>query len=343
MAEVSIKDIRTISKNILTASGVPKEHADIVSDTIVYAHQVGKGTHGLGRLEMYERKIREGLMSADAEPKIVTEGPAYALYDAGDGFGQVASYKAMKHAISLAESEGIAMAGVRNSNSFAVAGYYGEMAAAEGMAGIVMGNAAPALAPPGGKKAVMGTNPICFAFPGTGDRAPVILDMATSLVARSKIRAAQRSGEKIPSDWALDKDGKPTDDPAAAIEGSLLPMGGYKGFGLAIAVDILAGMITGSAFGGSARNLNHPSEKSKVGHFMIAVNIDAFMDRQEYEAKLEELIESVKACGEEGAVMMPGERAYNNYLSNLETVDVKENIIDGVNKLAAKLGIEERV
>ena len=192
--------------------------------------------------------------------------------------------------MKTASENGIGAVGIRNTNNFGTAGYFGEKAANNGMIGIVMGNAAPAIAPPGGTKAILGTNPICFAFPSPETEFPIVLDMATSNAARGKIRLALRNGEKIPLGWALDSNGEPTDDPAAALEGSLIPMGGYKGFGLSMMIDIMAGLITGSAYGGEVKNLNHPDSYSRNGNLFIVIDPTFFISKDEYDLRMKTLI-----------------------------------------------------
>ena len=200
---------------------------------------------------------------------------------------------------------------------------------------MILGNSAPAIAPTGGRKALLGTNPICFAFP-TGDKDhPIILDMATSIVSRGKIRLAARNDEKIPEGWALDSNGKPTTDPLEAIKGSLIPIGNYKGYGLSLAVDILAGLLTGSAFGSDVNPLNHPNKFSRHGHFMLVLNPEFFLSSKDYTESINRLIKEIKSSGEN--VLLPGEKSNNNYLKNKEYVSLKETQIKDTNKLANSL------
>lgn len=340
MKKVKAESITKIAKLILEKNGVPSDQADIIADTILYAHQRGRHTHGLNRLQIYIRKINEGLMKADTDPKVISDSKAVTVFDAENGFGQVAAYRCMQTCIDKAKEYGIGAVGLRNSNNFGTAGYFGEMAANQSMIGIAMGNAAPAIAPPGGNKSILGTNPICFAFPSPKTDFHIVLDMATTNAARGKIRLALRNGEKIPMGWAVDAEGNPTDDPAEALKGSLIPMGGYKGFGLSMMIDIMAGLITGSAFGGDVKNLNHPDQFSRNGSLFIAVNTDFFMEREDYDSSIEQLIGKIRACGEEGKVTLPGEIEYNAYCENKEYVALKETQIQDTNELAASFDID---
>ncbi|MDR1800536.1 MAG: Ldh family oxidoreductase [Lachnospiraceae bacterium] len=343
MAKVELKKIYDISIAILTASGVPLEESKIIAETILDAHRKGRHTHGIGRLPIYVRKIHENLMSAKTNLQKIKKTPLISLYDAGNGFGQVAATIAMNDCINKAKVHGLAVSAVKDSNSFGTAGYYGEMAAKKGLIAIVMGNASPAMAPIGGSKAITGTNPICFAFPGTKKNYPVILDMACSIVARGKIRLCAKNGEKIPLDWAKDKTGNPTDDPTKAVEGTLNPIGGPKGFGLSLVADIFCGLLTGSAFAGDVKGLNDPKELSRYGHFMLCLNPEFFLTKDEYEIRMNYLIDKVKSCGDEGKIFMPGELEFLCEETNPVYVALSDTMLNDINSLAKTLEIDQRL
>ena len=211
------------------------------------------------------------------------------------------------------------------------------------MIGVVFANSSPAIAPFGGIKPIFGTNPLCLAFPSNEGNPPIVLDMATTTVSRGKIRLAAKKGESIPLGWAVDANGKPTDCPFEALKGSLIPIGGYKGFGLALAIDIFAGLITGSAFGGAPKPLNHPNEHSRHGHFFMAINIDFFMDVDQYKKRIGELWHNVKACGDKDAIFLPGERSYYAKLQNIDGVELPQTQIDEINRLVDDLRVGVRL
>jgi len=307
MPNISISSIESLVVDVLQHVGVPKNDARIVADSIVYAHQREKGTHGIGRLHIYIRKIREGLMSPDTPLKVVKEGPVVSVLDAGNGFGQVAAIRGMRRAMDAAGRMGLGVVGIRHSNNFGTAGFIAEEALKRDMIGIVLSNSAPAISPTGGNRPLFGTNPLAVAFPVAPPQLPIVLDMASSVAARGKIRQAARNGDNIPFGWALDKDGQPTDKPLAALAGSMLPIGGAKGYGLALVIDVLAGMLTGSAFAGFAEGLNHPSKTSNYGHLLLAIDPNSFLPAEEYRNNMETLIRRVKQCGNDGAVRLPGE------------------------------------
>lgn len=339
MVDVSVTEVARFARAALTACDVPAEDAEIITASIVFAHSTGKGTHGLGRLPIYIRKLRAGLMRADTLLTEVVAAPAVALLDADHGFGQVAAIRGMARAADMARTFGIGLVGIRHSNNFGTAAFIANRAVEAGMMGIVLSNAAPAIAPTGGHVPVFGTNPMAFGFPGAAGAPPILLDMATSAAARGKIRMAAAHGEPIPEGWALDAQGNPTTDAEAALAGSMMPLGGAKGYGLSLAVDVLAGLLTGSGFGGTAKNLNHPDQRSDCGHFLLAIDIATFMDPADYASDIATLTQATKAAGAPGAVVLPGERAGHFMEGRAGMVPLSPAIIDKSNAVAADLGI----
>ncbi|SEG19108.1 malate dehydrogenase (NAD) /L-sulfolactate dehydrogenase [Eubacterium ruminantium] len=333
--KVQVENIRKVSSEILMASGVPKEHADMVADTIVYAHTRGKHTHGLGRINIYLRKIKENLMAADTPMEVLHDFGAVCHYDAHNGFGQVAAYIGMQTAIERAEKFGIGFVLVKDSNNFGTAGYFSKLAADKKMIGFVCANSGPAIAPAVGGKALFGTNPISMAYPTDDPENPVIFDMATSTAARGKIRLAAKNGESIPADWALDENGQPTIDPNKALLGSMLPIGGYKGVGLSLMVDFLAGLMSGAAFAGDVKNLNHKTELSRYGHALIAIDITKFMDYNEYLEKNEYLTGRVHEYGG----TLPGEHSFEYVKQYRDEVDIPDKQYAEINDIAKSLGL----
>lgn len=340
---VSIESLRRVVLETLEKSGVNAEDAAVILDTVLFANRRGVATHGVGRLPLYLDKIRAGHLNPRNEMEVLTDSGAIALLDAHNGFGQVAGNLAVETAIRKAKEFGVAAVGVRNSNNFGTAGYFGDKAARNGCAALIFANAAPAIAPTGGTKAIFGTNPLCFAFPGDGAYDPILLDMATTVVARGKIRLAAKNGEKIPMDWAVGPDGQPTDDPAVALMGSLLPIGGYKGYGLSMFVDLFAGLLTGSPFAGGVKNLGKMDADSGNGHLMILVDVDRFLTPEQKKERIECLYRSVRACGPEGKIFMPGEIEYSRIENNGQSVEISEKQFEEVNASAASLGTASRL
>lgn len=341
--QVSIESLSKLVLDVLTRVGVAKEDADIILDTILFANRRGVATHGVGRLPLYVHKIASGHYNPKNDIEVLTDNMAYALLDAKNGFGQVVAYKATKIAIEKAKKYGVAVVGVRNSNNFGTAGYFGDMAAREGCAAMVYANAAPAIAPTGGNKTIFGTNPLCYAYPGDENHDPILLDMATTIAARGKIRLAAKNGEKIPLDWAIGPDGLPTDDPNVALKGSLLPIGGYKGYGLSMFVDIFAGMLTGSHYAGEVKNLSKMEEDSGNGHLFVVIDLDKFMTADEKKARTAHFYEAVKACGEEGKIFMPGEIEYIKMKNAVDAVQISNKQFEEVNAVAEEVGAKSKL
>ena len=339
MAKISIKSLTDNTKALLLKWDVPTIEADIITNTIVYAHQHEKHTHGITRLPIYKKKIDQGWLSPSTVPTINTDFAAISVIDCNNGFGQVVAERAMNLAVDKASLYGIGAVFVSNSNNFGVAGYFGEIAAKAGMVGMVLTASAPAIAPEGGNKSIFGTNPICVAYPS--EDGTYVLDMAISAAARGKIRLAEKNGEKIPFGWAVDKDGNPTDDPTAALAGNMLAIGGVKGFGLAMVVDLLAGLLSGSSFGGNIKPLACETDYSRHGHLFVAVNIEKLMPKDEYNLKIKEFVSNIKACGEPGAISIPGERSRKKALANSESVELKQKQIEDFNLLLSENGINE--
>lgn len=343
MLKVSLRSVDEVTKSTLKACNVCDESIKIILDSIHYANRSGIPTHGLGRLPLYVNKIRGDKFNPNEEIKTIIDNEAMAVMDARGGFGQVAAMKAVDIAITKAKKFGISIVGVRNSNNFGAAGFFGEYAAKNGMASIIFANAAPAIAPTGGSKPLFGTNPICYSFPGTDGENPIVLDMATSVIARGKIRLAAKNGEKIPFGCALDQDGNPTDDPNKALLGSLLPIAGYKGYGLALFVDIFAGLLTGSAYAGEVKPLSKMDEESKNGHLFILIDVKKFLSDEEIKERVKVLYEAVKSCGEEGEVLLPGEPGYINMEKQKEYIFLSKKQYEEVNNIAASVGVRAKL
>jgi L-2-hydroxycarboxylate dehydrogenase (NAD+) len=340
---ISIESINKVVIDVLSRVGVGKEDINVILDTILFANRRGVATHGVGRLPLYVHKIMSGHYNPKNEIKVLSDNAAFALLDACNGFGQVVAYKATLMAVEKAKQYGAAVVGVRNSNNFGTAGYFGDMAARSGCAAMVYANAAPAIAPTGGNKTIFGTNPLCYAFPGIDGYEPILLDMATTVAARGKIRLAAKNGEKIPMDWAVGPDGRPTDDPTIALKGSLLPIGGYKGYGLSMFVDILAGMLTGANYAGGVKELSKMDVDSGNGHLVIAIDVDKFMTADEKRERIVRFYKTVKACGDEGRIFMPGEIEYNKLKENMESVKISPMQFKEVNAVAEEVGAVSRL
>ena len=324
------------------ALGVPDAHAALVAETLVQADLWGHQSHGVMRTFWYAARLQSGAMAAGVEPKIVADAGALAVIDGRDGFGQMAAAAAMDAAVARAKAHGIGAVSVRNSGHFGTAMYYTRMAAAAGCIGFLSTNASPAMAPWGGRTKGVGTNPWSIAAPA-GRYAPFMLDIANTAVARGKLYLARQRGERIPLGWATDDAGNPTDDPAAGIAGTLLPMAGHKGFGIAVAMDVLSGVLRDSLFGSAVGGPYQADRRSGAGHLAIAIDIAACRPLDAFTADMERLIDELKATPTapgNAAILYPGEpEARAEAVNRRDGVGLPAATLDALNKQAAEIGV----
>lgn len=274
--------------------GVPREDALLAADSLVQADLWGHQSHGMLRLGWYLARLQSGAMKAQTLSQLVVDGGAIAVLDGADGIGQVVAKQAADEAIQRAKKHGVGVVSVRNSNHFGTCMYFTRMGAEQGCITLLMSNGGPNMAPWGGLKKKIGTNPWSIAAPA-GRYPPMVMDMANSGVARGKIYLANNRHESIPADWAIDKFGNPTTDPKAALEGFILPMAGHKGYVMGVMVDVLSGVLSGSGFLEGVHGPYDPVNRSRAGHLMLALNIEAFQPIGEFTARMESYIESLKA------------------------------------------------
>jgi LDH2 family malate/lactate/ureidoglycolate dehydrogenase len=308
IARIPSSEAHAYVKAVLEANRVSPEHASTVADCLVAADLRGVDTHGVNRIPSYVARIRQGVLDPTAEPELKEITPVVAQVDGKNGFGFVAAKLGMAKAIDMAKIFGIGMVSVKHSNHFGMSAWVVQQALDADLMSLVFTNSSPALPAWGGKSKLMGVSPIACGAPG-GEH-PFILDMAPSVAARGKIYKAKRRGEKIPKDWALDAEGRQTDDPSAALQGVMLPMGGPKGSALAIMMDVFSGVLSGSAFAGHVTNPYDPSRPADVGHFLVAIKPDLFMSMDEFRERMEYLYQRVvgseKMAGVD-RIYMPGE------------------------------------
>lgn len=301
---------RDLCVKLYMARGIPEADAYMISDNLILAELSGVYSHGLTRMNMYMRYIDNGQANISGEIKVLNEGPATLLIDGNNCLGTVVATKAVRRGIEKARGSGAVIVSVRKSNHFGIAAYYTQMITEQGMLGIAATNAFPHVAPWGSYKGYFGTNPISFGAP-TMSGKPIILDMATSVVARGKISVAAKEGKSIPLGWALDAYGNPTTDAAAAVKGVLLPIAGPKGYGLSLFIDILSGVLSGAKFGGYLGPTDENTSKdTDVGHFFVIIDISRFMNIEDFNKRIEIMIKDIKALPKVDGVdeiFMPGE------------------------------------
>ena len=326
--KVPASALKKIAAELLEEYNVPASHASIVSDVLVTADLRGVESHGVGRLfPYYISRLKQGYMNPRSSLHITREFGATFNLDGENGLGHVACHKAMKKCIDLARKFGVGLGGIYNSNHFGIAGYYSMMALQEEMIGICISNSQPLALPTFSKKRLLGTNPFSIAVPA-GKSKPFVLDMATSVVPLGKVEVCRRKEINVPSEWGADSQGKPTSDPKQIMEGGgLFPLGGpaetagYKGYGLSAAIDILSGVLTGSSFLASVFNARVSSEPCGVGHFIAALQVDAFMDLEEFKERMDRFIEELKTAPlAEGCdkIYIAGEKEFMQWEQNMK-------------------------
>ncbi|MFC3518668.1 Ldh family oxidoreductase [Streptomonospora nanhaiensis] len=303
--------LRDLVARIFTAAGLTGPDADTVADHLVQADLRGVDSHGVSRTAIYVERLGQGLIAARPKPRTLTQTPVSALVDAGNGHGIVAAEQAMRTAVAKAEESGVGMVAVRNSNHCGMLAHYTATAARAGLIGFATTSAPAAMAPWGAKEPFFGTNPLSYAVPTPPGRADIVFDMATSHVAKGKIILAHKNGQDIPLGWALDAEGRPTTDSGAALAGTVLPLGGPKGSGLALLVDVLSGLLSGAHYGPHIPQLyNNPDRPQGLGHFFLALAPGVFAPPEEFTARVAALADELAALpAAEGhrRVYLPGE------------------------------------
>ncbi|MEV5013438.1 Ldh family oxidoreductase [Streptomyces sp. NPDC053780] len=306
---VAAVDLLRFAAAATEAHGVPPEDAHLLADTLVTAELWGHPSHGMLRLPWYLARVASGATAATAAPETVSDNGAVVVVDGRDGLGQVLTDRAIRMGVERAREHGISAVAVRNSGHFGTAAYFTRQAAEQGCVALLATNASPAMAPWGGKEKRVGTNPWSIAAPG-GRYGTVVMDIANTAVARGKIYHAKERGEPIPEGWAADSEGVPTTDPRRAIEGLILPMAGHKGYAISFMFDVLAGVLTGSAFGSGVVGPYRPTGRSGVGHLLICVDISAMADPDDFARRMEALVEETKstpAAPGTAEIFVPGE------------------------------------
>lgn len=343
--------LRALATDIFAALGVPRSDAAVAADVLVAADLRGVDSHGVGRLILYYNDITSGATDPITRLTTVRDLPGIAVVDANNGLGQVAGYHAMRLCVEKARQVGVASVAVRGSNHFGSASYYAMMALPHDLIGLALTNSAPVIAPPGVRKAVLGSNPIAVAVPAGRER-PFVLDMATSVVPLGRLEVAMRAGERIPLGWAVDRNGRPTSDPAEAYwHGGMTPLGampdggGHKGYGLALAFDILTGVLSGAHFGSQLPNWQKPhTDPTDMGHFFTAWRIDAFLPLEEFKARMDEEIrlmrEAPRADGVD-RIYIPGEIEFEMAdRRNREGIPLQPKVVETLRRIATELHVE---
>jgi len=283
--------LRQFAEDILLAAAVPSHKAALVATTLVATNLRGVDSHGIQLLTFYVDQLLAGEMDAQTDGRVVSENGACLLFDGQNGIGQWVAEICCGHAIRLANEHGVAMVVARESNHFGACNWWAQKMRDAGQIGIVICNASPIVPPWQGREGRLGTNPICMALPG-----PWLLDMATTTVAAGKVFKAMFNGQpEIPPGWAFDSRGVPTTNTAEAYKGMLMPLGGYKGSGLAMMVEILCGVLGGGAMSTEVGGIRYRGRTVRVSQTFLAIDIARFMPLEEFTARMERLIDVIKS------------------------------------------------
>jgi LDH2 family malate/lactate/ureidoglycolate dehydrogenase len=310
-----------LSKEILIASGADQHEAEIVSKILVWCDFIGRDNQGVLRLPILTQRIEKGLVSTPCHYKVKKNSSSAILIDGKQGMGHYLAHQGMDKAIQIARDTGIAFVGIRDSNFFGAGAYYVEQAASAGMIGIAASNSYPKVAAFQGVSSVLGTNPFAFSAPRENGQS-LLLDMATSASAGSTIRKYIDNNEELPIGIAVDSTGKDIRNPRDVENGTILPFGGAKGYGLSLMVEILSGIITGAGFSHGVKSMyNNLEESGNNGHFFVAIDVHQLMPLKSYYKHMETFISMLRDSGsgnDNRKVLIPGEMRWEMYERNRE-------------------------
>lgn len=360
-SKVTQADLERFVADVLGRHGVGEAEGVVTARVLVAADLRGIASHGVARLGRYVKGLQEGYIVPGVAFDVQEPVPAIGVIDAKNGIGQVVSELAMEMAIAKARANGVGVVTVRNSNHFGIAGYYAQKAIDAGMLGISLTNAAPLVVPTNGADAILGTNPIAVGAPGGGG-LDFLLDMATSVVPRGKLEVYDRNRKQMPVGWALDEQGYDSKNAGQVLAnllkrvgGGILPLGGrgeefsgHKGYGLALMVDVLCGVLSGAAFGSDVDNVKRtpaPGEvvAPRVGHFFLALDVARFMPLEQFRARLADLFRQIKESRkalDKSEIYVHGEKEQARMrLHQLYGVPLSENVMSSLRKIAADCGL----
>jgi len=327
-----------LSNQALERAGLSARHAQVTSEVLVQGDMMGIPTHGVIRLTPYTERLKYGGVDAKAEPVIDQRAPSLSIIDGQNALGPIVADTALSQGMAMASETGMAYVGCRSSNHFGAMVPYALQACSSGFVMLSGTGASTTIPPWGGAEARIGNNPMCFAA-ACPDAPHFILDMAMSVAARGKIRAAQAAGEAIPSGWAVDKTGKPTTDPTEALEGFLVAVGGHKGSGLSMAIDVLSGVMSGAKFmTGVTSWVGNATTAQELGHFFILIDPARLIGKEPYDAAMREfcdIVHSTPPADPDVPVILPGEREQACMAdAQANGIELNSTVLEDVRRLA---------
>ena len=344
--KIRLENLKDFCQKALEAKGTRSDLAEITARVLSETDAYGTYSHGTKNLYGYVKKAEAGGLILNAEPKVLKEGPSFALMDAENGLGMVASFRAMELACEKALDTGLALVTVKNSTHFGAAGFYSNQAAQKGLFGIAMSNVDPNMTVPGARGMILGNNPFSYASPADTEKS-VFLDIAMSNVASLKVIQAKKEGKSIPDTWIVDKDGLPTTDPSRyPEEGAMQPFASHKGYGLALMVELLTGVLSGggiSSTGDIGSWCFAPGQYNNVSHTFIVIDIDKFAGRDNYISRSRELFRTLqnapKARGKE-RIYVPGEIEWENHKAAEKELLLPDAVVEQLELLSGAAGVK---
>jgi LDH2 family malate/lactate/ureidoglycolate dehydrogenase len=316
--------------------------AALLADSLVAADLGGVHSHGVLRVPEYVKKLTAGGVDPRGRPRVVRDSGACLVIDGGNSMGQIGAHFAMERVIERAETTGIAAASIRGSNHCGAMAYFASQALAHAMIGLATTNALPTMAPWGGAQRLLGINPLAIAIPA-GEEPPIVYDAAFSAASHGKIRIYQQRGWPLPDGWALDRQGEPTTDPAAAIDGLLQPIGGFKGAGLAMIMGILASMLSGASYGTELGSMETGPRPGQDGHFVAAIRVAVFEKGDTFKSRVDQAIRQLRDCPRAPGcdrIYAPGEKELLTRQAYLrDGIPLTRDTLADLRRVAADFGI----
>jgi LDH2 family malate/lactate/ureidoglycolate dehydrogenase len=336
---IDYKQLQALTSQALKSYGLTQEAAEKTTKILVLADMFGLHTHGVSRVQSYGQRLELGGMNPHAQPEIERCSAALSKVNGNNAIGPLVGYTALEQAMAQARETGVAAVFARASNHFGPISPYSFLAAQQGFASFICSNASLTIAPWGGKESRLGNSPMGFGVPNPG-ADPFLLDMALSVAARAKIRQAMQQGAPIPDTWATDSDGRPTTDPKLALQGFLLAIGGHKGYGLALAVDLLAGLLSGASYLTHVNSWSEAPEKmSDLGHFFLLVDTSKLGSAQWLGQRMQDfaaILHDTPPTDPKKPVIVPGEIELGRYRQAQESgVELASDVLAHVRQRAA--------
>lgn len=338
------KNLEGFVEKLFIKAGVNASESSIIARILVWTDLIGRYTHGVKRVPVLLKRFQKGLIQSPCNEQVEQKSSTVYSIDGKGGFGPFLGHIAMKKAIDVAEEQGVGLVTVRDSNFYGAGAYYVNLAAAQLKIGIALSNAFPKVVAHGGVKAVFGTNPISFSAP-MENKKTVLVDFSTSIVAGATIREYVEENKELPEGIAIDSDGYPIINPRKVNSGALLPFGEAKGYGLALIVEILAGVLTGAGISHEIASMFHDFEnKGNIGHFFLTIDIKKFFSMDFYYKRMNQLVDIIKSSGNNSKfaeILIPGEKRWQFCDDQLKNgIQLDAQTISSLEKLAADFSLD---